>query len=150
MCEFVIDCEWLSVAFTKFIAMEIILFAVLVYLAFFRKRRPGRFNRNKIDREYQELVAKSQDAKVIAVDIKNYLLRILRDDSNDVPKFSESQLAEAGRIYDRAGPASLYWMTEIAAQMTLLASAQINQIPTNVNAELKDSATPEQAMISWL
>jgi hypothetical protein len=70
----------------------------------------------------------------------------LRDDSNDVPKFSDSQLTEAARIYDRAGPASLYWMTEIAAQMTLLASAQINQIPTNVNAELGNCATPEQVV----
>jgi hypothetical protein len=121
--------------------MELIFFAILVYLAFFRNR-----GRKKIDREYQELVARSQDAKVIAVDIKNYLLRILRDDSNDVPKFSDSQLTEAARIYDRAGPASLYWMTEIAAQMTLLASAQINQIPTNVNAELGDCATPEQVV----
>ena len=61
-------------------------------------------------------------------------------------KFSDSQLAEASRIHDRAGPSAFYWMTEIAAQMTLLATAQINQIPTNVNVELQDSATPEQVV----
>jgi len=35
-------------------------------------------------------------------------------------------------------------MTEIAAQMTLLATAQINGIPTNVNYEVKEGATHEQ------
>jgi hypothetical protein len=34
-------------------------------------------------------------------------------------------------------------MTEIAAQLATLAAAQINGIPTNVNAELGNSATPE-------
>jgi hypothetical protein len=34
-------------------------------------------------------------------------------------------------------------MTEIGAQLTMLAAAQINGIPTNVDAELKGSATPE-------
>jgi hypothetical protein len=34
-------------------------------------------------------------------------------------------------------------MTEIAAQLSILSAAQINGIPTNVNAELGESATPE-------
>jgi hypothetical protein len=34
-------------------------------------------------------------------------------------------------------------MGEIAAQLALLSAAQINGIPTNVNAELRDGATPE-------
>jgi hypothetical protein len=46
-------------------------------------------------------------------------------------------------ILDRAGPASFYWMTEIAAQLSILAAAQINGIPTNVSVELGEGATPE-------
>ncbi len=129
--------------------MELLLLSLLIYLIFSRKKsakNARKFRRNKIDREYKELVAQSQDSKVIATDIKNYLLRILNDDKNDALKFSDSQLAEASRIYDLAGPAAFYWITEIAAQMTLLATAQINQIQTNVNIELKDSATPEQVV----
>jgi hypothetical protein len=34
-------------------------------------------------------------------------------------------------------------MTDIAAKFAFLAAAQINGIPTNVSAELPDSATPE-------
>jgi hypothetical protein len=34
-------------------------------------------------------------------------------------------------------------MADIAAQLSLVASAQINGIPTNVEVELKDNATPE-------
>jgi hypothetical protein len=34
-------------------------------------------------------------------------------------------------------------MVEIAAQLSILSAAQINSIPTNVNVELGESATPE-------
>jgi len=37
-------------------------------------------------------------------------------------------------------------MTEIAAQLSILAAAQINGIPTNVNAELGEGATAEQVV----
>jgi len=36
---------------------------------------------------------------------------------------------------------ALYWMTEIAAQLSILAAAQINGIPTNVSVELGQGAT---------
>ena len=49
-------------------------------------------------------------------------------------------------ITGRAGPASFFWMTEIAAQLSILSAAQINGIPTNVNVELGESATPEQVV----
>jgi len=39
--------------------------------------------------------------------------------------------------------AAFYLMTEIAAQLSILSAAQINGIPTNVNVELGESATPE-------
>jgi hypothetical protein len=48
---------------------------------------------------------------------------------------------QAQQILDRAGPAAFYWMTEIAAQRSILFAPQINGIPANVNAELGESAT---------
>ena len=78
-----------------------------------------------------------------ALTSKRFLLDVLNDNSNDQEKFSDARIAQAQRILDRAGPASFYWMTEIAAQLATLAAAQINGIPTNVNAELGGSATPE-------
>jgi hypothetical protein len=119
---------------------ETLFFASLIYLFFNRKRR----RRRGLDSELKELLQSSDDSTGIALDIKNYLLRVLDDDKNDREKFNDDQLAEAQRIFDRAGPSSLFWMTEIAAQMTLLATAQINGIPTNVNYEVKEGATPEQ------
>lgn len=119
---------------------EILFFTSLVYLFLNRKKRPKR----GLDNELKELLQSSSDATGIALDIKNYLKRVLDDDKNDREKFNDAQLAEAERIYDRAGPSAFFWMTEIAAQMTLLATAQLNGIPTNINYELKESATPEQ------
>jgi hypothetical protein len=119
---------------------EILFFASLIYLFLSRKKR----RKPNLDTELRDLLQSSSDATGIALDIKNYLKRVLDDDKNDREKFNESQLAEAERIYDRAGPSAFYWMTQIAAQMTLLATAQLNGIPTNVNYELKEGATPEQ------
>jgi hypothetical protein len=119
---------------------ETLFFASLIYLFLNRKKR----RRRGLDSELKELLQSSDDSTGIALDIKNYLLRVLDDDKNDREKFNDDQLAEAQRIFDRAGPSAFFWMTEIAAQMTLLATAQINGIPTNVNYEVKEGATPEQ------
>ena len=121
---------------------ETLFFASLIYLFINRKKRPKR----GLDNELKELLQSSSDATGIALDIKNYLLRVLDDDKNDREKFNDQQLAEAQRIFDRAGPSAFFWMTEIAAQMTLLATAQLNGIPTNVNHELREGATPEQVI----
>ena len=121
---------------------ETLFFASLVYLFLNRKKRPKR----GLDNELKELLQSSSDSTGIALDIKNYLLRVLDDDKNDREKFNDDQLAQAQRIFDRAGPSAFFWMTEIAAQMTLLATAQINGIPTNVNHKLRDGATPEQVI----
>jgi len=119
---------------------ETLFFASLIYLFLNRKKRRKR----GLDNELKDLLESSSDSTGIALDIKNYLLRVLDDDKNDREKFNDDQLAQAQRIFDRAGPSAFFWMTEIAAQMTLLATAQINGIPTNVSYELKEGATPEQ------
>ena len=118
---------------------ELLFFTILIYLFLSRKKRRKKLR--GLDAELRELVESSNDATGIGLDIKNFLLRVIEDDNNDVEKFSDRQLAEAQRILDRAGPGALYWMTEIAAQLAFLGAAQINGIPTNVNLELGESAT---------
>ena len=121
---------------------ETLFFASLIYLFLNRNKR----RKPTLDTELKDLLHSSSDATGIALDIKNYLKRVLDDDKNDREKFNDDQLEEAQRIFDRAGPSSLFWMTEIAAQMTLLATAQLNGIPTNINYEVKEGATPEQVI----
>ena len=99
-----------------------------------------------LDAELKELIESSDNSAGVALDIKNFLLRVIQDDKNDAEKFSDEQLAEAERIIERAGSSAFYWMTDIAAQMTMLATAQLNGFPTNVSQELGDSATPEQVI----
>jgi hypothetical protein len=119
--------------------LETLFLATLIFLFLNRKKKP-----RGLDAELRELIESSNDATGIGMDIKSYLLRVLQDDKNDVERFSDAQLSEAQRIIERAGPAAFYWMTEIAVQMTFLATAQANGIPTNVSEELKDDVTPER------
>ncbi len=120
---------------------ELLALTALIYLFLNRKKRTRK--PRTLDAELKHLIQESNDATAIGSDIKRFLLDVLNDDSNDQEKFSDTRIAQAQRILDRAGPASFYWMTEIAAQLATLAAAQINGIPTNVNAELGGSATPE-------
>jgi len=120
---------------------ELLALTALIYLFLNRKKKVRK--PRTLDTELKHLIQESNDATAIGSDIKRFLLDVLNDNSNDQEKFSDARIAQAQRILDRAGPASFYWMTEIAAQLATLAAAQINGIPTNVNAELGGSATPE-------
>ena len=120
---------------------ELLALTALIYLFLNRKKRTRK--PRTLDAELKHLIQESNDATAIGSDIKRFLLDVLNDNANDQEKFSDTRIAQAQRILDRAGPASFYWMTEIAAQLATLAAAQINGIPTNVNAELGGSATPE-------
>ena len=120
---------------------ELLALTALIYLFLNRKKRTRK--PRTLDAELKHLIQESNDATAIGSEIKRFLLDILNDNSNDQEKFSDARIAQAQRILDRAGPASFYWMTEIAAQLATLAAAQINGIPTNVNTELGSSATPE-------
>ena len=121
---------------------ETFFLALLIFL--FLNRNKGRKKPRGLDAELKELIESSNDATGIGLDIKSYLLSVISAEKNDEEKFSDQKLAEAQRILDRAGPSAFYWMTEIATQLAFLAAAQINGIPTNVNVELTDSATPEE------
>ena len=120
---------------------ELLALTALIYLFLNRKKRTRK--PRTLDAELKHLIQESNDATAIGSDIKRFLLDVLNDNANDQEKFSDTRIAQAQRILDRAGPASFYWMTEIAAQLATLAAAHINGIPTNVNAELGSSATPE-------
>ena len=124
---------------------EFLFIAALVYLYMERRARKKREGRrlHGLDAELKSLIENDGDKTGIAFEIKQYLLAIIEDDKNDLEKFSDARIEQAGRILDRAGPSAMYWMTDIAAQLAFLAAAQKNGIPTNVDAELKGSATPE-------
>ena len=114
---------------------------VLIYLFLNRKKRARK--PRGLDAELKELIESSHDATGIGLEIKGFLLDLINDEKNDAEKFSDARLAQAQRILDRAGPGAMYWMTEIATQLAMLAAAQINLIPTNVSVELREGATPE-------
>ena len=122
--------------------VEFILLFIFFYFVFnsFSKRKAKRKPRT-LDAELKQLIQESNDATAIGSDIKRFLLDVINDDSHDLEKFSDTRINQAQLILDRAGPASFYWMTEIAAQLSILAAAQINGTPTNVSVELGEGAT---------
>ena len=124
--------------------LEFILLFIFFYFIINRitHRKANRKPRT-LDGELRALINEHNTNTGIALDIKRYLLDIINDNNNDLEKFSDSRINQAQHLLDRAGPAAFYWMGEIAAQLALLSAAQINGIPTNVNAELRDGATPE-------
>lgn len=124
---------------------EFLFIAALVYLYMERRARKKREGRrlHGLDAELKSLIENDGDKTGIAFEIKQYLLAIIEDDKNDLEKFSDARIEQAGRILDRAGPSAMYWMTDIAAQLAFLAAAQKNGIPTNVDAKVGEHATPE-------
>ncbi len=124
---------------------EFLFIAALVYLYMERRARKKREGRRMhgLDAELKSLIENDGDNTGIAFEIKQYLLAIIEDDKNDLEKFSDARIEQAGRILDRAGPSAMYWMTDIAAQLAFLAAAQKNGIPTNVDAKVGEHATPE-------
>jgi hypothetical protein len=129
--------------------VELFIFTLFTYLFYralaksitklvTRLRKP-----HNLDAELRQLIESSSDNTAIALEIKTFLLDLINDAKNDHEKFSDPRINQAQGILDRAGPSAFYWMTEISAQLCLLAAAQINGIPTNVSAELDSSATAE-------
>jgi len=124
---------------------EFLFVAALGYLYLERKARKKREGKrlHGFDAELKEIIEQDGDKTGVAFEIKQYLLAIIEDGNNDVEKFSDARLEQAQRILDRAGPNAMYWMTDIAAQLAFLAAAQINGIPTNIDAKVGERATPE-------
>ena len=120
---------------------ELLALTAVIYLFINRKKKVRKAR--GLDAELRELVESTYYSDAMAAEIKGYLLSVVGDDRDGAEKFSDARIAQAQGILDRAGPAAFYWMTEISAQLSILAAAQINGIDTNVNAELGEGATPE-------
>jgi hypothetical protein len=127
--------------------VEFILLFLFFWWLFSRneKRREKRRKLFKpsLDQELRQLIQAEDNSTGIALAVRQYLLDVLDDDNNDREKYSDERLSQGQLILDKAGASALYFMADIAAQLSLVASAQINGIPTNVEVELKDNATPE-------
>ena len=127
--------------------VEFILLFLFFWWLFSRneKRREKRRKLFKpsLDQELAELIQSEDNSTGIALAVKQYLLYVLDDDKNDREKYSEDRLSQGQEILDKAGASALYFMADIATQLSIVASAQINGIPNNVEADLRGSATPE-------
>jgi hypothetical protein len=125
---------------------EFILLFIFFYwlINLFDKRKKRRsWRKPTLDQELAQLIQSSDNATGIALEVKQYLLDVLDDDKNDREKYSDARLAQGQFILDKAGASAFYFMADIATQLSIVASAQINGIPNNVEAELRGAATPE-------
>ena len=126
--------------------LEFLLLFVFFYWVFSRfdkKRKKRKLFNPSLDQELAELIQAEDNSTGIALSVKQYLLDVLDDDKNDREKYSDARLAQGQLILDKAGSSALYFMADIATQLSIVASAQINGIPNNVEAELRGAATPE-------
>ena len=108
-----------------------------------RKERKRKLFKPSLDQELKELIQSEDNSTGIALSVKQYLLDVLDDDKNDKEKYSEQRLTQGQEILDKAGASALYFMADIATQLSIVASAQMNGIPNNVEADLRDNASPE-------
>jgi hypothetical protein len=125
----------------EFIALFIFFYWLINLFDKRKKRRSWR--KPTLDQELAQLIQSSDNATGIALEVKQYLLDVLDDDKNDREKYSDARLAQGQLILDKAGSSAFYFMADIATQLSIVASAQINGIPNNVEAELRGAATPE-------
>ena len=122
---------------------------ILLFLFFFwffnrkQKRNKSKLFKPSIDQELKELIQAEDNSTGIALSVKQYLLDVLDDDKNDREKYSDARLTQGQVILDKAGSSALYFMADIATQLSLVVSAQLNGIPNNIEAELQGKATPE-------
>ena len=125
----------------EFIALFIFFYWLINLFDKRKKRRSWR--KPTLDQELAQLIQSSDNATGIALEVKQYLLDVLDDDKNDREKYSDARLAQGQLILDKTGSSAFYFMADIATQLSIVASAQINGIPNNVEAELRGAATPE-------
>ena len=124
----------------------ILLFIFFYWLInmFGKDRKKRRFRKPSLDQELKELIQAEDNSTGIALSVKQYLLDVLDDDNNDREKYSEARLSQGQQILDKAGASALYFMADIATQLSIVASAQMNGIPNNVEADLRGQASPEK------
>ena len=125
----------------EFIALFIFFYWLINLFDKRKKRRSWR--KPTLDQELAQLIQSSDNATGIALEVKQYLLDVLDDYKNDREKYSDARLTQGQVILDKAGSSALYFMADIATQLSLVVSAQLNGIPNNIEAELQGKATPE-------
>ena len=125
----------------EFIALFIFFYWLINLFDKRKKRRSWR--KPTLDQVLAQLIQSSDNATGIALEVKQYLLDVLDDDKNDREKYSDARLTQGQVILDKAGSSALYFMADIATQLSLVVSAQLNGIPNNIEAELQGKATPE-------
>ena len=125
----------------EFIALFIFFYWLINLFDKRNKRRSWR--KPTLDQELAQLIQSSDNATGIALEVKQYLLDVLDDDKNDREKYSDARLTQGQVILDKAGSSALYFMADIATQLSLVVSAQLNGIPNNIEAQLQGKATPE-------
>ena len=121
--------------------LETLFIAFLITWIILRQRR-----RKSFDNQYRELINSEMRVKESATRIRDFLIEVINDEKNDVEPFGDLRLDQARKIIEEVGPGAFYWMAHISAKLASVSAAQINQIPTNVDAELRDRATPEDVV----
>jgi len=90
-----------------------------------RKEKKRSWRKPSLDQELKELILADDNSTGIALSVKQYLLDVLEDDKNDREKYSQSRLDQGQLILDKAGASALYFMADIATQLSLVAAASI-------------------------
>ena len=124
--------------------MKFTIAILVIALIWTLYKNRGPKSKRELDAEYQELVTTHQLARENGNAIKSYLLQVLDDCQNDREKFSDGAIDKAAKLFEKAGPGGYYWMAEIASQFIILSAAEINGIPTSVDAKFGKSVTPQQ------
>lgn len=119
------------------------LFLILIIIGLLFRSRDKRKESKNIDEELQAIIDDVRESEVIAAEIRQYLLDIINDNSQNLEKFSQVRLRQAAEMSERIGPGAFYWMTDIAATLAAGYAARINGTRTNVDEEITESATPE-------
>lgn len=97
-----------------------------------------------MDYELQSILIAARESSEKATMIRDFLLKVLQEDLEGKEKFNDEILEDAAELLEEVGPGALYWMADIAVQMTTLAQCALRDMPTNVEAEVGKDATAEE------
>ncbi len=86
----------------------------------------------RIDYELEKILIEASKTTEKATSIRDFLLKVLQEDIDGKEKFNDEILEEAAELLEDVGPGALYWMADIAVQMTTLAQCALRNKPTNV------------------
>jgi 3-deoxy-D-manno-octulosonate 8-phosphate phosphatase KdsC-like HAD superfamily phosphatase len=98
----------------------------------------------KMDYALEQILIEGRRTQESAERIRDFLLKVLQEDSDGVEKFNDEILAEADVLIEELGAGAFYWMADIAVQMTVLAQCALRDVPNNVEAELGKDASAEE------